>query len=42
MVPSCAEASASAARIIRVMQAIEAIKLIIGIGEPLIGRLVHF
>ena len=28
--------------IIGVMQAIEAIKLIMGIGEPLIGRLVHF
>jgi adenylyltransferase/sulfurtransferase len=28
--------------IIGVMQAIEAIKLLIGIGEPLIGRLVHF
>ena len=24
------------------MQAIEAIKLIIGIGEPLIGKLIHF
>ena len=24
------------------MQAIEAVKLIVGIGEPLIGRLVHF
>ena len=27
---------------IGVMQAIEAVKLIVGIGEPLIGRLVHF
>ena len=24
------------------MQAIEAVKLIVGIGEPLIGRLLHF
>jgi adenylyltransferase/sulfurtransferase len=28
--------------VIGVMQAIEAIKLVVGIGEPLIGRLVHF
>ena len=24
------------------MQAIEAVKLIVGIGEPLVGRLIHF
>ena len=44
MVPSCAEGGVLGVLpgIIGVMQAIEAIKLIIGIGEPLIGRLVHF
>src|SRR5215210_7425209 len=44
MVPSCAEGGVLGVLpgIIGVMQAIEAIKLIIGIGEPLLGRLVHF
>jgi len=44
MVPSCAEGGVLGVLpgIIGVMQAIEAIKMIIGIGEPLLGRLVHF
>ncbi len=44
MVPSCAEGGVLGVLpgIIGVMQAIEAIKLIVGIGEPLIGRLVSF
>ncbi len=44
MVPSCAEGGVLGVLpgMIGVMQAIEAIKLITGIGEPLIGRLVHF
>ncbi|HEY5753653.1 MAG TPA: molybdopterin-synthase adenylyltransferase MoeB [Chthoniobacterales bacterium] len=44
MVPSCAEGGVLGVLpgIIGVMQAIEAVKLIMGIGEPLIGRLVHF
>jgi sulfur-carrier protein adenylyltransferase/sulfurtransferase len=44
MVPSCAEGGVLGVLpgIIGVMQAIEAIKLVIGIGEPLIGRLVSF
>ncbi|MGB8354272.1 MAG: molybdopterin-synthase adenylyltransferase MoeB [Chthoniobacteraceae bacterium] len=44
MVPSCAEGGVLGVLpgIIGVMQAIEAIKLIMGLGESLIGRLVHF
>jgi len=44
MVPSCAEGGVLGVLpgVIGVMQAIETIKLICGIGEPLIGRLVHF
>jgi molybdopterin/thiamine biosynthesis adenylyltransferase/rhodanese-related sulfurtransferase len=44
MVPSCAEGGVLGVLpgIIGVMQAIEAIKLIVGIGEPLIGRLINF
>ncbi len=44
MVPSCAEGGVLGVLpgVIGVMQAIEAVKLIVGIGEPLIGRLVHF
>ena len=44
MVPSCAEGGVLGVLpgIIGVMQAIEAIKLVMGIGESLIGRLVHF
>jgi len=44
MVPSCAEGGVLGVLpgIIGVMQAIEAIKLIMGIGEPLIGKLIHF
>jgi adenylyltransferase/sulfurtransferase len=44
MVPSCAEGGVLGVLpgLIGVMQAIEAIKLVMGIGDPLIGRLVHF
>ena len=44
LVPSCAEGGVLGVLpgIIGVMQAIEAVKLIMGIGEPLLGRLVHF
>ena len=44
MVPSCAEGGVLGVLpgIIGVLQAIEAIKLIIGIGDSLIGRLVNF
>ena len=44
MVPSCAEGGVLGVLpgIIGVMQAIEAVKLIVGIGEPLLGRLLHF
>jgi len=44
MVPSCAEGGVLGVLpgVIGVIQAIEAIKLIIGIGDPLIGRLVSF
>ena len=44
MVPSCAEGGVLGVLpgIIGVMQALEAIKLIVGIGDPLIGRLVSF
>lgn len=44
MVPSCAEGGVLGVLpgIIGVIQAIEAVKLIVGVGEPLIGRLVHF
>jgi adenylyltransferase/sulfurtransferase len=44
MVPSCAEGGVLGVLpgIIGVMQAIEAVKLIMGIGEPLIGRMVIF
>ena len=44
MVPSCAEGGVLGVLpgVIGVMQSIEAIKLIMGIGESLIGRLVHF
>ena len=44
MVPSCAEGGVLGVLpgIIGVMQAIEAIKLIVGIGDSLMGRLVHF
>ncbi|MGA8657907.1 MAG: molybdopterin-synthase adenylyltransferase MoeB [Chthoniobacterales bacterium] len=44
MVPSCAEGGVLGVLpgVIGVMQAIEAIKLILGIGDPLIGRLVSF
>jgi adenylyltransferase/sulfurtransferase len=43
-VPNCAQAGVLGVLpgIIGMLQAIEAIKLIIGIGEPLIGRLLHF
>ena len=43
-VPSCAEAGVLGVLpgIIGTMQAIEAIKLLLGIGEPLIGRLLNF
>ena len=44
MVPSCAEGGVLGVLpgMIGIMQSIEAIKLIMGIGDPLIGRLVHF
>lgn len=44
LVPSCAEGGVLGVLpgIIGVLQAIEAIKLIVGIGEPLLGRLLHF
>lgn len=44
MVPTCAEGGVLGVLpgIIGVIQAIEAIKLICGIGDPLMGRLVHF
>jgi sulfur-carrier protein adenylyltransferase/sulfurtransferase len=43
-VPNCAQAGVLGVLpgIIGMLQAIETIKLIIGIGEPLIGRLLHF
>jgi adenylyltransferase/sulfurtransferase len=43
-VPSCAEGGVLGVLpgLIGVMQAIETIKLIVGIGEPLTGRLLHF
>jgi adenylyltransferase/sulfurtransferase len=43
-VPNCAQAGVLGVLpgIIGMLQAIETIKLIIGVGEPLIGRLVHF
>ena len=43
-VPNCAQAGVLGVLpgIIGLLQAIEAIKLIVGIGEPLIGRLLHF
>src|SRR5256886_10669947 len=43
-VPNCAEAGVLGVLpgIIGMLQAIEAIKLVVGIGEPLIGRLLHF
>src|SRR5258707_12847916 len=44
MVPSCAEGGVLGVLpgMIGVMQAIEAVKLILGTGEPLIGRLISF
>ena len=43
-VPNCAQAGVLGVLpgIIGLLQAIEAVKLILGIGEPLIGRLLHF
>lgn len=43
-VPSCAEGGVLGVLpgIVGSMQAVEAIKLILGIGSPLVGRLVHF
>ena len=43
-VPSCAEGGVLGVLpgMIGMMQAIEAIKLILGVGDPLIGRLIHF
>jgi adenylyltransferase/sulfurtransferase len=43
-VPNCAEAGVFGVLpgIIGVMQAIESIKLVAGLGDPLVGRLVHF
>ena len=43
-VPACAEGGVLGVLpgMIGMMQAIETIKLIVGIGEPLVGRLIHF
>ena len=43
-VPNCAEAGVLGVLpgVIGVLQALEAIKLIIGVGDPLVGRLLHF
>ena len=43
-VPACAEGGVLGVLpgVIGVMQALEAIKLILGIGKPLVGRLIHF
>lgn len=43
-VPGCSEAGVLGVLpgIIGIMQSIEAVKLIAGVGEPLLGRLVHF
>ena len=44
MVPSCAEGGVLGVLpgIVGTLQAIEAVKLILGAGEPLLGRLLHF
>jgi len=44
MVPSCAEGGVLGVLpgVIGVLQAIEAVKLIVGVGKPLIGRMIHF
>jgi len=44
MVPTCAEGGVLGVLpgVIGVVQAIEAVKLVVGIGEPLLGRLIHF
>ena len=44
MVPSCAEGGVLGVLpgVIGVLQAIEAIKLVVGLGQPLMGRLLHF
>jgi len=44
LVPSCAEGGVLGVLpgIVGAMQATEAVKLLLGIGEPLVGRLVHF
>ena len=43
-VPACAEGGVLGVLpgVIGTMQALEAIKLILGVGEPLVGRLIHF
>src|SRR5256712_2503490 len=43
-VPNCAQAGVLGVLpgIIGILQAIETVKLIVGIGEPLVGRLLHF
>src|SRR5881227_2498316 len=43
-VPNCAQAGVLGVLpgIVGILQAVETIKLIVGIGEPLIGRLLHF
>ncbi len=43
-VPTCAEGGVLGVLpgVVGVIQAIEAVKLILGVGEPLIGRLLHF
>jgi len=44
MVPNCSEAGVFGVLpgLIGVLQAIEAIKLLVGTGDPLLGRLIHF
>ena len=44
MAPSCAEAGVLGILpgVIGVMEAVEAVKLILGVGEPLIGRMVYY
>jgi molybdopterin/thiamine biosynthesis adenylyltransferase len=44
MAPSCAEAGVLGVLpgVIGVLEAIETVKLILGLGEPLVGRLIHY
>jgi molybdopterin/thiamine biosynthesis adenylyltransferase len=44
MAPSCAEAGVLGVLpgVIGVLEAIETVKLLLGLGEPLVGRLIHY